>query len=107
MLQKLGYSADYAANGNEVMEAVEKKRFDLVLMDVQMPEMDGVEAAKQICTRFSEPDRPQIVALTANALQGDRETCLAAGMQDYLVKPIRLQQLSSALEAAFARKSQP
>jgi CheY-like chemotaxis protein len=69
----------------------------VVLMDVQMPEMDGLEAARRITARWKKDERPRIVAMTANAMQGDRETCLAAGMDDYITKPIRVDQLVEAL----------
>ena len=84
----MGYRADVASNGVEAVEAVRRLPYDLVLMDVQMPEMDGLEATRQI--RAGSPGaQPRIVAMTANAIQGDREACLAAGMDDYLAKPIR------------------
>jgi CheY-like chemotaxis protein len=72
-------------------------------MDVQMPEMDGIEAAKAITTRWRAGERPRIVAMTANAMQGDREVCLAAGMDDYLTKPIRVERLVEALNLARTR----
>jgi len=72
-------------------------------MDVQMPEMDGLEASRAITTRWSAAERPRIVAMTANAMQGDREQCLAAGMDDYVTKPIRVDQLIRALEGVVAR----
>jgi CheY-like chemotaxis protein len=85
-----------AENGLEAIEALEKKEFDVVLMDVQMPELDGLGATRQIRSRW--PDRPvHIVAMTANAMAGDRELCLAAGMNDYVSKPIRPPELAEAL----------
>ncbi|MBI2799853.1 MAG: GAF domain-containing protein [Gammaproteobacteria bacterium] len=104
LLQQLGYRADLAANGVEAIESVERQPYDVVLMDVQMPEMDGLEASRRITTRWSLPARPRIVAMTANAMQGDREMCLAAGMDDYLTKPIRVDQLVKALHQVTARK---
>ena len=104
LLQQLGYRADLAANGVEAIESVERQPYDVVLMDVQMPEMDGLEASRRITTRWSLPARPRIVAMTANAMQGDREMCLAAGMDDYLTKPIRVDQLIEALNHVTARK---
>jgi signal transduction histidine kinase/HPt (histidine-containing phosphotransfer) domain-containing protein/BarA-like signal transduction histidine kinase len=98
VLQRLGYRADLAANGAEVLKALEQKAYDVVFLDVQMPEMDGLEAARQICKRWPEGKRPRIIAMTGNALVGDREKCLQAGMDDYISKPIRLGDLQSALE---------
>ena len=96
MLKRLGYSADVAANGREVLQALERQPYDIVLMDVQMPEMDGLEAAGRIRERW--PKGPRIVAITAYALEGDRERCLAAGMDEYISKPIQLEELRRALE---------
>jgi CheY-like chemotaxis protein len=102
-LQQMGYRADVASNGIEAVESVERQVYDVVLMDVQMPEMDGLEAARRICARWSADERPRIVAMTANAMQGDREMCLAAGMDDYLTKPIRVDRLVAALGEVSAR----
>ena len=99
----MGYRADLAANGVEAIEAVERQPYDVVLMDVQMPEMDGLEASRRIAARWSAGHRPRIVAMTANAMQGDREACLAAGMDDYVTKPIRVEALVQALTNAKAR----
>ena len=96
-LDKLGYRADVAANGLEVMAALERQPYDAILMDVQMPEMDGLEASRRICARWPREQRPVIIAMTANAMQGDREMCLAAGMDDYISKPIRVEELRAAL----------
>ncbi|NJL69640.1 MAG: response regulator [Microcoleus sp. SM1_3_4] len=79
ILQRMGYRADVAGNGKEVLEALRRQHYDVVLMDVQMPEMDGLEAARHIRDRWEEGSRPRIVAMTANAMQGDREECIAAG----------------------------
>jgi CheY-like chemotaxis protein/HPt (histidine-containing phosphotransfer) domain-containing protein len=98
VLHKLGYRADIANNGLEVLKALEQKVYDLLFLDVQMPEMDGLEAARQICERWSPERRPAIIAMTGNALTGDREKCLAAGMDDYISKPVRISELQSALE---------
>ena len=97
----MGYRADVASNGVEAVKSVERQTYDVVLMDVQMPEMDGLEATRRICARDGE--RPRIVAMTANAMQGDREMCLAAGMDDYLTKPIRVERLVAALRDVPAR----
>jgi len=83
---------------------VERHAYDLVLMDVQMPEMDGLEASRRITARHPPGERPRIVAMTANAMQGDREQCLAAGMDDYVTKPIRVDALVQALSNAPQRK---
>ncbi len=105
MLRKLGFRADVAANGVEALESVRRQRYDIVLMDVQMPEMDGLEAARRINQlRPERPTRPWIIALTANAMQGDREMCLAAGMDDYISKPIKTEELAAALARAVEAK---
>jgi len=102
-LQQMGYRADVASNGIEAVESVARQTYDLVLMDVQMPEMDGLEASRQITARWAVGARPRIVAMTANAMQGDRERCLAAGMDDYITKPVRLDELVEALRRVPAR----
>ncbi|MEO8305832.1 MAG: GAF domain-containing protein [Betaproteobacteria bacterium] len=104
ILQQMGYRADLASNGIEAIECVERQSYDVVLMDVQMPEMDGLEASREITKRWSAAKRPRIVAMTANAMQGDREMCIAAGMDDYLTKPIRVEQLVEALTNVPARE---
>ena len=103
LLQQMGYRADLASNGVEAVESVARQIYDVVLMDVQMPEMDGLEASRQITTRWHNLERPRIVAMTANAMQGDREACLAAGMDDYITKPIRVDALVEALNNVPAR----
>jgi len=103
ILQQMGYRADLASNGIEAVESVERQTYDVVLMDVQMPEMDGLEASRRIIEKWPESGRPRIVAMTANAMQGDREMCLAAGMDDYLTKPIRVDRLVEALTRVAAR----
>jgi signal transduction histidine kinase/DNA-binding response OmpR family regulator len=97
LLAQLGYRADVAANGLEAIQALERQRYDVVLMDVQMPEMDGLEASRQIRRQFAADAQPRIIAMTANAMQGDRELCLEAGMDDYVSKPIRREELVGAL----------
>jgi CheY-like chemotaxis protein len=116
LLQRMGYRADVASNGLEVLEALRRQSYDVVLMDVQMPEMDGLTATRHIHQEWSDrPDfgtdsttldgsgansqfkRPRIIAMTANAMLEDREACLKAGMDDYVSKPIRVEELSQAL----------
>ena len=103
MLKRLGYSADVAGNGLEVLQALERQPYDVVLMDVQMPEMDGLVAAQEI--RKLWPKGPRIVAITAYALKGDRERCLTAGMDDYISKPIVIEELRRVLEMGDERLS--
>jgi CheY-like chemotaxis protein len=97
LLGQMGYRADLASNGIEAVESVGRQTYDVVLMDVQMPEMDGLEASRRITAQGPPDQRPRIVAMTANAMQGDREQCLAAGMDDYVTKPIRVEALVQAL----------
>ena len=104
MLQQMGYRADLASNGIEAIECVARQTYDVVLMDVQMPEMDGLEASRRITRRWPAAQRPRIIAMTANAMQGDRELCLAAGMDDYLTKPIRVEALVTALGNVSVRR---
>jgi CheY-like chemotaxis protein len=103
LLQQMGYRADVASNGIEAIECIQRQPYDVVLMDVQMPEMDGLEASRRITSRWQPHERPRIVAMTANAMQGDREECLAAGMDDYVTKPIRVEALVQALWSAAPR----
>ena len=107
LLQKLGYRADLASNGIEVLEGLERQPYDVVLMDVQMPEMDGLEASRRVVARWRDGARPRLVAMTANAIQGDREACLAAGMDDYVTKPVRVEELVRALRASTRRSELP
>ena len=103
LLQQMGYRTDVAGNGLEAIQSIERQEYDVVFMDVQMPEMDGMEASRQINKRWGRTDRPRIIAMTANALQGDREKCLAAGMDDYMAKPIRVDDLVNALSNTMPR----
>jgi CheY-like chemotaxis protein len=103
MLQRIGFRADLAANGREALEAVTRQRYDLVLMDVQMPEMDGLQATREIRARFDDNTRPRIVAMTANASVSDRDECLAAGMDGFLTKPVRTADLRNAILATPVR----
>ena len=104
LLQQMGYRADLASNGIEAVESVRRQTYDLVLMDVQMPELDGLDATRQIRAALPPHARPRIVAMTANAMQGDREMCMEAGMDDYLTKPIRVDRLVEALSHATVRR---
>ena len=97
MLRKIGYQADLASNGFDVLAALDRQAYDVVLMDIQMPDMDGFEATRRILARFPKMKRPRIIALTAHALNGDRERCLKAGMDGYLSKPVKIEDLQSAL----------
>jgi len=103
LLQQMGYRADLASNGIEAIECIERQPYDVVLMDVQMPEMDGLDATRAICAKWKRKERPRIVAMTANAMQGDREACIAAGMDDYVTKPIRVEALIEALTQVAPR----
>ncbi|MGE5434520.1 MAG: response regulator, partial [Candidatus Doudnabacteria bacterium] len=105
LLERLGYRADVATNGLEAVEALERQPYDVVLMDVQMPELDGLDATRRICERWPAESRPHIIAMTANALPEDREACFAAGMNDYVAKPIRAEELAAALKRARPRQN--
>jgi len=101
LLSKLGYQADCATNGLEVLKVLESKPYDVILMDVQMPEMDGLEATRRI--RLIEKDsdsgnKIKIVAMTANAMKEDREKCLLIGMDDFISKPVRIEDLRTVLK---------
>jgi len=97
ILMKLGYRADIVSNGLEVIDALKRQKYDVVLMDVMMPEMDGLEATEVIIKKWSD-SRPRIIAMTAGAMKGDKEKCFDAGMDDYVTKPININQLTEALE---------
>src|SRR5205085_4304667 len=99
LLQQFGYSADIASNGMEALAAVEKNGYDVVFMDMQMPGMDGLEATRRIrdLEKTTGRRRAVIIAMTANAMMGDRERCLASGMDDYLAKPVRTEALQAAI----------
>jgi CheY-like chemotaxis protein len=99
LLALIGIEPDVAANGHEAIAADVREPYDVILMDVQMPELDGLEATRRI-RQAGRAHRPWIIAMTANAMEGDREACLAAGMDDYLSKPIRPGELAAALDRA-------
>lgn len=104
MLERNGYRADVAANGQEAIDALRRQSYDLILMDVRMPEMDGTEATIYIRENFAANNQPQIIAMTAQALQGDRERLLAIGMDDYISKPVRPDELARVLKSAYTAK---
>jgi CheY-like chemotaxis protein len=97
LLSQMGYQADLAKDGLEVLKSLEDQEYDVILMDVQMPEMDGLQATREICARWAKDEHPSIIAMTAYALEGDRQKCLEAGMDDYLSKPIRVDDLAKVL----------
>ena len=99
MLERLGYQADVTANGEEVIASLQRQPYDIILMDVQMPQMDGVTATNHIRERWPQNAQPYIIAMTANALSGDREKYLEVGMDDYLSKPVRMEKLKEALDS--------
>jgi CheY-like chemotaxis protein/nitrogen-specific signal transduction histidine kinase len=97
MLKRIGYQADIAMNGLEVLDLLRDRTYDVILMDLQMPKMDGLEATRRILSEFPEHRCPTIIAMTANALEADKQDCLAAGMHDYVTKPVKIEQLAHAL----------
>jgi CheY-like chemotaxis protein len=100
-LKKLGYDAHAVENGREVLEALQRTHYQVILMDCQMPEVDGYEATRSLRSGGSNA---WVIAMTANAMQGDREICLAAGMDDYITKPVRINELEAALNRAFEER---
>ena len=105
LLAQMGYRADVAGNGLEAVAALQRQPYDVVLMDVQMPELDGLEATRRIRAAALPHGQPRIIAMTANAMQGDRELCIAAGMDDYIAKPIKVEELVGALARAHSQRS--
>ena len=103
LLERLGYRADLAANGLEVLDAIKRQRYDLVLMDVQMPEMDGLEATRRLVEMIPEKKRPRIVAMTASALNDDHLRCFEAGMDDFVSKPVQFDALVDALRRCASK----
>ncbi len=97
LLSKMGYKIDAVENGRKVLEMMQRKRYDIILMDIQMPVMNGMEATKVICEKYPEEERPKIIAITANAMPGDKERYLETGMVDYLPKPIKFKDVQSVL----------
>jgi PAS domain S-box-containing protein len=107
MLSRLGYRSDVAANGIEVLEALRRQPYDLVFLDIQMPEMDGLEAAHRIREEWGRTKGPRLVAMTASAMKGDRDDCLAAGIDDYVSKPVQIASLQKALMESRKRDLEP
>jgi CheY-like chemotaxis protein len=97
LLERLGYRADLAGNGLEAIQALRRQTYDVILMDVQMPEMDGLEATRAIRLEWPAERQPRIVAMTANIMKEDQDACFAAGMDDYVAKPVRVEALVTAL----------
>jgi CheY-like chemotaxis protein len=104
LLERLGYQPDLAVDGAEALQRLEAHRYDLVLMDLQMPEMDGLEASREIRRRLPAANQPKIVALTANAMHGDRDLCMAAGMDDYIPKPVKLVDIAEVIRRQFGER---
>jgi CheY-like chemotaxis protein len=107
LVTKLGHTVDVVSNGREAVAAVAQQTYDAVLMDVLMPEMDGLVAAEAICRRWARGNRPRLIALTAMAGPGDQERCLRAGFDDYMSKPVRLEELTEALKSAVGYRTNP
>jgi CheY-like chemotaxis protein len=107
LVVKLGHNVDVVSNGREAVAAVAQTPYDAVLMDVLMPEMDGLEAAEAICRRWTRGTRPRLIALTALAGPGDQERCLKAGFDDYMIKPVHLEQLKEAFKVAAGWRTNP
>jgi CheY-like chemotaxis protein len=107
LVVKLGHNVDVVSNGREAVAAVAQTPYDAVLMDVLMPEMDGLEAAEAICRRWTKGTRPRLIALTALAGPGDQDRCLKAGFDDYMIKPVHLEQLKEAFKVAAGWRTNP
>jgi len=103
-LEQLGYRAEAVPNGLAVLEALNRTPYDIILMDCQMPEMDGFETTRRIRTRTENFRQPYIIAMTAQAMSGDTEKCLAAGMNDYISKPVQLDAFAAALARGLSKK---
>ncbi len=106
LLQRMGYQATIANNGIEALQKLKQHTYDVILMDIQMPEMDGMEATQHIRTYWPVHEQPRIIAMTANAMKGDRERCLQAGMDDYVSKPIQMKSLQNALVHAYQHQTE-
>jgi len=106
-ISKLGHQVDVVSNGRQAVSAVENQPYDALLMDVLMPEMDGLQAAEEICRRWTPSTRPRLIALTAMTGPGDEERCMKAGFDDYMSKPVHLDELAEALKAAAGFRALP
>ncbi len=107
LLEKMGYRADLAGNGLEAIHALERQFYDLIFMDMQMPEMDGLQATREIRKRWSKDPRPRIVAMTANAMKSDQDQCIAAGMDDFIGKPIRIGEVTEKILKSHRAEAAP
>ncbi len=105
-LLRMGYRADAVANGLEGVQAMKDRDYKLIFMDMQMPEMDGLDATREIRAKIAKERQPIIIALTANAMQGDRERCLASGMDDYITKPLKIDELQHVISRYFGAKTE-
>ena len=104
ILQKMSYRPDIVSNGLEVLQSLRQIPYDVIFMDVHMPDMDGIEATRKICQKYKKEDRPYLIALTADVLQGDKEKCIAEGMDDFTGKPVKIPELERALERAYSHQ---
>lgn len=104
ILQKLGHTFDFAENGNVVMDLLKKKSYDLIFMDLQLPEMDGFETARMIMNEIPEQRRPYTIAVTSSSSQSDKDLCLSLGMMDIVNKPIKIKTIKNALSGYFSQK---
>ncbi|MFE4106121.1 response regulator [Almyronema epifaneia] len=105
LLQRLGYPADIVSNGLGVLSALQRQTYDVILLDVQMPEMDGLETAQRICQQWPAPQRPYLIALTAAVLASDRQACKAAGMDSFIAKPVKMNELATLLQTCAQRQT--
>ncbi|WP_040950661.1 response regulator [Gorillibacterium massiliense] len=107
VLERMGHPADYVETGQEVLEALKYNHYDLILMDMLMPVMDGIEATRQIHRDFADGGRPIIIAMTASAMPEDERKCLEAGMDDYISKPFKIETVQSKIEGFFPGFARP
>ncbi len=102
-LKELGYRADTVTNGIEALEAINRKKYDVILLDIMMPEMDGYEFAREVCRLSDKANRPRMIAMTANVMESDREKCIKSGMDDFIPKPVRKSALKEALRLSLVK----